>query len=513
MLCTQAIGRADEVSWLSDALDDVDGGRGRCMFLVGEAGIGKSRLVAEAVAEAGRRGMSVLAGQATVPGSGVPYQPLTGAFLQGLRSKRSRDIAGCLPPGMATLLLDFVDGPALPASPVLLAEIVLRLARVLGDGRGTFMVLEDVHWADADTMAVIEHLADNSGDEPIAVLATARPEGRASILSAALDRRAAAMVRTLLPLTFGEVGEMVASCLGEDDVPRSIIEEVDARAKGIPFLVEEWLAGLVNRGAVALGSSGWQLNERYTADVPDSFTQTVGDRLAQLGRSAAAVLRTGAVMGRDIDWHRLGAVGGVAEEEVRSALSRAIELQLVEKTGRHRFRFRHALTVEAILAGMLDTQRARLAAQTLDKLNGDNEPLSAELVELAAHLAIQADRRTEAAQYLTEEARGALAAGAVATAEATARQARDLVPASSAEAIGAEEVMIAAQSAAGDTQAVDKVGTLLLSRLEDHGAGTGHGRVWRTDRASGGVCTTTNVPASTMARLDVVVDAKRHARF
>jgi predicted ATPase len=261
MLCTQLIGRAEEMSWLSDVLDGVTGGRGRCMFLVGEAGIGKSRLVAEALAEAGRLGMTVLAGRATVTGSAVPYEPLTGAILHGLRSSRSAEIADHLPPGMATLLPGFEDGPALPASPALWAEIVLRLARVLGGGRGTLIVLEDVHWADADTMAVIEHLADNARDERIAVLATSRPEGEALTLSAALDRRAAAAVRRLMPLTFGEVGEMVASCLGEDEVPRSLIEEVDARAEGVPFLVEELLAGMINRGGLTLGSSGWQLNE------------------------------------------------------------------------------------------------------------------------------------------------------------------------------------------------------------------------------------------------------------
>jgi DNA-binding CsgD family transcriptional regulator len=441
------------------------------MFLVGEAGIGKSRLVAEAVAEAGRRGMTVLAGRATVTGGAVPYQPLTGAFLQGLRSSRSTEIADALPPGMATLLPGFVEDPALPASPVLLAEIVLRVARALADGRGTFIVLEDVHWADADTLAVIEHLADNAGDEPIAVLATSRPEGEALALTAALDRRAATAVRTLMPLTFGEVGEMVASCLGEDDVPKSIIEQVDARAEGVPFLVEELLAGLVNRGGLVLGTSGWQLNERYGEDVPVSFAQTVGDRLAQLGQPGAAVLRAAAVLGREFDWHRLGGVAGVGEEEeVFRALSRAIELQLVEKTGGHRFRFRHALTVDAILAGMLDPQRARLAAQALDELNRGIDPLSPELVELAAHLAIQADRRTEAAQYLTEEARRALSAGAVTTAVATARRARDLVLASSAEAISADEVLISALSAAGDTQAVDETGTRLLSQLKDHRA-------------------------------------------
>ena len=122
MLCTQVIGRVEELSWLGGGLDRLGVGRGSCLFLVGEAGIGKSRLAAEAAAEAGRRGMMVLAGRATATGAAVPYQPLTGALLQGLRSRQWADIAEALPPGLAAALPGFVEGPNIPASPVLLAE-------------------------------------------------------------------------------------------------------------------------------------------------------------------------------------------------------------------------------------------------------------------------------------------------------------------------------------------------------------------------------------------------------
>jgi len=197
MVCTQVIGRVEELSWLCGGLDRMGGSGGSCMFLVGEAGIGKSRLVAEAIAEAGRRGVTTLAGRATATGTAVAYQPLTGALLQGLRSRHSAGVADALPPGLAAALPGLVDGPAQPASPVLLAEAVLRLARVLGDGRGVLLVLEDLHWADTETLAVIEYLADNAPSEPILVLATSRPEGEASGLIDALHRRAAADVSTL----------------------------------------------------------------------------------------------------------------------------------------------------------------------------------------------------------------------------------------------------------------------------------------------------------------------------
>jgi DNA-binding CsgD family transcriptional regulator len=471
VLCTQVIGRVTELAWLDGGLDRLGVGQGSCLVLVGEAGIGKSRLVAEAVAEAGRRGAMVLAGRATAMGAAVPCQPLTGALLQGLRSRQWAEIADTLPSGLAAALPGFVEGPNPPASPVLLAEAVLRLARVLGGGRGTVLILEDLHWADADTLAVLEYLADNAHSEPLLVLVTCRPEAEALALIDTLRRRAAAEVSTLAPLTFAEVGEMVASCLGADAVPEAIIEGVDARAEGVPFLVEELLAGLVNQGRLVEARSGWQLDKDPGQHIPLSFAQTVADRLAKLGAVAAAVLRAAAVLGREFDWHRLAAVAGVDDDDVFAALSSAIDLQLVEKTGRDRFRFRHALTVDAVLAGLLDPQRARLAGHALDTLTtGGTQPMRAELVELAAHLAVQADRGIEAARYLTDEASRALSAGAVATAAATARRASNLVPESSAEATAAAQVLLSALSAAGDTSAVDQVGRRLLRQLQDHGA-------------------------------------------
>ena len=150
--------------------------------MVGEAGIGKSRLVAEALAVAERRGVWVLSGRATPVGGAVPYESLSAALLHGLRSRPlppSPDL-DALRAGLATLLPGFVDGPAVTQSPVLLGETVLRLARAAGGGDGTVIVLEDLHWACGDTLAIAEYLADNAALEPVVLIATLRPEGERS---------------------------------------------------------------------------------------------------------------------------------------------------------------------------------------------------------------------------------------------------------------------------------------------------------------------------------------------
>jgi DNA-binding CsgD family transcriptional regulator len=476
MLCPRVVGRPEEVAWISASLDGLREGRGGSAFFVGEPGIGKSRLAEEAVVQAGRRGVWVLSGRASATARAVPYQSLTGALLYGLRSRPLAELPeglGGVRAGLATLLPGLVEGPAVEPSPVLLGETVLRLVAGLGGDYGTLVVLEDLHWACGDTLAVTEYLADNAAMERVVVLGTSRPAGAAVSLIDALVRRGSATVRLLEPLSREEVSEMAAGCLAERDgsVSEALGDVLRARAEGLPFLVEELLAGLVNRGTLVASDSGWKLSGDVGAvDVPLSFAQTVRERLATLPGPERGVVECAALLGRDFDWSHLPRVTHASEAEVLDALSRAVDLQLVEDIGGDRFRFRHALTVEAILALMLHPRRMRLAARALDDLVEDRQSVAPDLFELAAHLAAQAGRGADALWYLTEEARRSLAVGALATASATARRARNTVPADEPEALAASEVLLSALSLAGDTAAVEEVGRELLARLEALGA-------------------------------------------
>jgi len=475
MLCPSVVGRVEELSWLSAGLDALRDGRGGCMFVVGEPGIGKSRLADKAIAEAGRRGAWVLSGRASATGRAVPYQSLSGAVLSGLRARPSLDVTKlqAVRVGLATLLPGFFEGPAIDPSPVLLGETVLRLAADVAGDDGALVVLEDLHWACGDTLAVTEYLADNAATERLLVLGTLRPEGPALDLVDALERRGSATSRGLHPLSFEQMSEMVDACLAKHDrlVPAPLMEIIGARADGMPFLVEELLAGLVTRRCLVATESGWALTgELHDVDVPLSFAQTVRERLAALPDPEFCVLQFAAILGRDFDWTHLPSIAAESDTVVLDALSRAVDLQLVEEVGGDRFRFRHTLTVEAILAEMLGPERLRLAARALDALVPDPERVAPELLELAAHVAAQADRCTDASRYLTEEARRSLARGALATAIATARRARTCVPADQEEARQAAEVLMSALTAAGNSAMVAEVGPELLDALKAHGA-------------------------------------------
>ena len=471
---SRLVDRDDELSTVARALDALEQGRGSCLFVVGEPGIGKTRLAAEAAAEADRRGVVVLAGRATPTGAGLPYQSLSAALLHGLRSRPDFDLSQArgVRAGLATLLPGLFDGPALPPSPVLVGETVLRVAQLLGGESGTLLVLDDLQWACGDTLAVTEYLADHAAHARVVVLGTARPEGAADGPIDALERRRSAKVVTLARLGRRAVGQMISARLSDSErrPPDAVVELLNARAEGLPFLVEELLTDIVSRGALVAGDDGWELAGDVRTEVPMSFAQAVRERLAALPEQRRHVVKTAAILGRDFDWSHLPMLSRTGESEVLEALSSAVELHLVEEVGGDRFRFRHALTVDAILGQMLDPQRERLAARALDDLMEGPKEVGVELLELAAHLAAQAGRKAEAAQLLSQSARRALATGAVATAAATARRARDAAPGGDAAATEAGEVLLAALSVAGDAHAAQQLGGELLSELEGTGA-------------------------------------------
>jgi predicted ATPase/DNA-binding CsgD family transcriptional regulator len=473
MVSPRIIGRDVELAWIATALDSVGLGRGGCLLLVGDPGVGKSRIVSEAADTAARVGVPVLLGRASPNSTSVPYQPLTAALLYASRAQElpSGPPVEALRPGLAALLPGFVTGPAVAPSPVLLGETMLRIAAALGHDRGAMIVLDDLQWADADTLAVTEYLADNAVDEPVVVIATLRPEGDALNVATALDRRGHASMRALAPLELSEVRAMAEACLGGGG---PALDQLGAwlrsRTDGLPFLVEELLASLVSHGTLVASASGWELEGDLTVEVPLSFSQTVRERIVGLGSAGRRTLDAAAVLGRDFDWARVASISEQSETEVLDVFGRAIELQLVEPAGAEQFRFRHALTVDAIVAWMLDPQRMRLAARALAAvLDGASSP-APELVDLAAHLAVQAARPRTAAGYLADEAHRALAAGAITTAVATARRAVEIAPSDSPEAITSREALVAALSIAGDSGSVRDLGAELVVMLESSGA-------------------------------------------
>ena len=475
VLCPVLVGRDTEVSELHAAVEAVVEERhGRTLFLIGEAGVGKSRLAREALGMARRRRFSVLWGRATPSASQVAFRPLAEALLSQFRDAGPPDGPELEPfrPILARLVPEWRGntGERADESIVLLAEAVVRVLRVLGRTHGCLLVLEDLHWADPDTMAILEYLTDNLVSEPVVCLGTLRSEesSPASAVAGSLLARRAALAIELSPLSGSEVSAMARACLDLASLPREFDAILQECSDGLPFLVEELLAGAAGAGVVVRGDQGWRVEPGFEPAAPRTFVATVVERLGSLGPSARVALGAAAVLGRRFDWTLLPTMTELSEQEVVVALGRATTAQLLvcEQRGAGSFRFRHALTRDAVLGQLLPGERALLARSALAAVEAAHPELEDDWGDLAAQLADQAGNRGRAAALLLQAGRRSLARGALATAETTLESALDMALDSRQLALDIRDALCETLSSAGKVDRALEVGSDLVTELQ-----------------------------------------------
>ncbi|MDQ1424831.1 MAG: hypothetical protein QOD72_2329, partial [Acidimicrobiaceae bacterium] len=458
MLCPVVVGRADEMDLLVGALDDAVAGRGSLAVLLGEAGIGKSRLARELVSHAQSRGARVLRGRAVQGSAAVAFRPLAEALAPVADELLA---AGALLepwlPALAGIAPGIGDQRRSPAddSPAARGEAVLRALQAVC-GNGGLLVLEDLHWADPETLAVVDQLTDNLERASVLCLVTVRSEEPSSgrdLARAIADRRAGVVLK-LPRLNDAQVSAMVHECTGGR--PRADLERIISVAEGVPFLVEELLA---------------------SPGVPTSFAETVQRRLEELDDEGRDVLTMSATLGRHFDWHLLSAATGMPQPAVVDALERATAAQLLAVDG-DGFRFRHALTREAVLDTVLPPRRAAMATAALAAFDGAHANLGGSLREVAAALAERAEQPERAGALQLAGGLDALEHGALGSAVVALRRARELLPDGDARD-RAGEALVDALTHAGQVDNALATGQELIGRLPADRAASIHLRLAR----------------------------------
>lgn len=331
------------------------------MVLRGEAGAGKSRLLRESTAELD--GL-VLSGRAVPGDSPVPYRPLSEAFLAAFRERphpRHPSLIG-FESQLARLIPGWEASTPVDDSPVLLGEAIVRLLSVLSEGGTCALVLEDLHWADSETLAVVEYLGDALRHESILCLGTSRPGGPIGALLDRLGQRDPATVVDVGSLGDTGIERMVAACLGTGQPPAGLSEFVQLHSDGNPFLVEELLAGLVATGTLDRTAGRWEINGPLNPAVPTGLRESIQQRLGGMDPADRRVLGAAALLGRHFAWELLPGIAEVDGRAAVAALRAAVAEQLIESDG-DSFRFRHALTREAVLADLIPPERRALAAR------------------------------------------------------------------------------------------------------------------------------------------------------
>ena len=421
-LCPVLVRREDELAAMEDALLAARRGESRFVALAGEAGIGKTRLAAELAREARELGCTVLAGACSDAELALPYLPFVEAIGNYLDEADQDQLGESVGPGVAELGQLFPqlargDAPERSADPgqakLRLFEAVVSLLALPAREHTLLLVVEDVHWADASTRELLDYLARRLTDLPVLILVTYRTDelNRRHPLLPVLQgwrRSGVAEVVELDPLSSSGIREMLSAILGVDSVDPELHELMLERSEGNPFVLEEMLREAVE-GSSRRGSDGHDLT---TTPLPETVRHAILLRVQRLGEDQVGILETAAILGRSFDARALLAVSGEPEAVVHGAIDAAMAQQLLEEDPSHpgRYRWRHALTQEAIYTEIVTPRRQAIHSQAADALARVD---STRAVDLAGHL-LGAGRFEEAIPIClrsAEEAEGQLAFG------------------------------------------------------------------------------------------------------
>lgn len=370
------------------------------MLIAGEAGIGKSRLITEAIAIA--QGFLPLKGACFEQDLSFPYAPLIDALRSFFARRTPAEVSALLGPlaaefvkllpELALTLPDLQPTPALDleAEKRRLFEALGLFLMRLAQSQPLLMIIEDIHWSDETSLDFLHFFARRLALHPILFIASYRQEEvtpRLAHFLAQVDRERLAQEITLGPLTPGEVDAMLRSIF---DLPHSVRPEflnlIFTLTEGNPFFIEEVLKAMVEAGDIYRANGGWERKPIEELRVPRSVQEAVRQRSAQLSQAARQVLALAAVAGQRFEFTLLQELTHMDEHNLLQRLKEGIAAQLIVEESADQFRFRHALTREAVYAGMLIRERRRLhrvVAEVLERLYADS--LDLHLAELAYH--------------------------------------------------------------------------------------------------------------------------------
>lgn len=411
LVCPQIIGRTPELAALGLCVEQPREGQGQIALLRGEAGMGKSRLVAETKAYAARSGFLLLQGSCFRSDCFLPYAPLLEllrAYIRAHAATAASDLSPLVPafsrllPDLALLLPEVVPVEELPPLDPeqerhrLFTLLTHFLTQQTGQ-HPVLLVIEDLHWCDETSLEFLLHLARSLPQLPLFLLCTYRNDEialslRSFLLEMHRERRAQEI--TLTPLSRDEVDAMLRGiALTQRPLPADLLNVIYPLAEGNPFFVEELLSAYLTAGEKRQTSQG--VSHLASEDVsprrfpfPHSIREAVQLRTERLSPEARHVLTLAAVAGRRFDFVVLQQVLDCDEAYLLARIKELIAAQLVVEESAEQFAFRHALTRQAIYEDLLARERSslhRIIAEALETLSISSAMREAYLADLTTH--------------------------------------------------------------------------------------------------------------------------------
>ena len=352
------------------------------IVLAGDAGIGKSRLCSELAAYAEEIGATVMEGSCSETDLALPYLPFLeaiGNHLVTVDAKRLRKRLGVhvwelarvfpeLDPGV-----EAAQGQDTSDARLRLFEAMLALLGIAGEEGGLLLIVEDLHWAGASTRELLDYLARRLRNRRILILASYRSDEmhrRHPLLPSVQGWQRSHLARIVELKALGPdgVARMTSSIFDDTDVGAEFRNYLHSRSEGNPFVLEEMLKAAIDRGDIYRENADWQRKPIAELHLPETVRDTILLRVERLDESQADVLRCAAVLGRSFDYQTLIALSEQDRASVEATLHVAVQLQLLEEEvqARGRYRFRHALTHEAIYQDLGAPTRERLHSAAAD---------------------------------------------------------------------------------------------------------------------------------------------------
>jgi class 3 adenylate cyclase len=418
---TRFVGREAELDRLRQALDEVRRGRGRLIAAVGEAGVGKSRLFWEFVRSRRAEGCLVLQASAVSYGTATAYLPVVELLKAHLEIGPGDDARRVREKATGKILaLDEAFRPALPALMALLdvasgdsgwerldavqrrertADAVKRLLLRESQVQPLIVIVEDLHWLDADSQAVLDALVESVPAARILALVNYRPEyrhgwgGKTYYDQVRLD-----------PLDPAGADALLGALLGPDPALEPLRALLAARTQGNPFFLEESVRTLAETGALAGARGAYRLaGPVESAHVPATVQALVAARIDRLSAEDKTLLQTAAVVGKDVPLALLQAVAALPEDALRASLARLLGAELLWEAALFpdvEYTFKHALTHEIAYGTLLSERRRDLHARIVRAFEALAPDRVGERADWLAHHAFRGELWGKAAWYL-----------------------------------------------------------------------------------------------------------------
>lgn len=427
------VGRADQLAALSGALNSAARGQGGLHMVVGEGGIGKSRLALAASGLADGRGFTRVVGRAYPVETGIPYALFADAFVPLLRGLPASVLQTLSRGGTAELAMLF---PALRSDEAMarvadvaelkprLLDSFARLVQRLAARQPLLVVLENLHWADPSSLELLHFVSRRASEHPLLLLCTYNNEQldahtRLRAMEQSLHSLRALSMHVLPPLSRGETSELICR---QFEVSANVVADFAAllheRTRGNPFFIEETMKALVTSGRLKQEDGHWVGWSAEQIQMPRTIRDALGTRLDRLTAAARRIATIAAVVGTHVPHALLEEMAGLSTHDLLEAVDELRHERMLVETradAQLAYEFTHPLLQE-VLYSDLSRARARALhgeiADALEKLFGDRALAHAD--ELAVHF-LRAEHATKAERaclYLGAAGHSALERGA-----------------------------------------------------------------------------------------------------